>query len=52
MPDRRGRRVSMEDLLPEDGTPWAREIWADRHEVAKKAATQGGTSDFLSILNS
>ncbi|MEQ9036948.1 MAG: hypothetical protein RIE24_01165 [Silicimonas sp.] len=35
MPDRRGRKASIEDLLPEDRVPWARDIWADRDEVAK-----------------
>jgi hypothetical protein len=35
MPDRRGRRGSVEDLLPKDRVRWAREIWADREEVAK-----------------
>ncbi|MXQ06779.1 hypothetical protein GQ651_02860 [Alphaproteobacteria bacterium GH1-50] len=35
MPDRRGRKRSLEDLLPEDKTTWARDIWADRQEVAK-----------------
>jgi hypothetical protein len=34
MPDRRGRKGSIEDLLPEDRLTWAREIWADRFEVA------------------
>jgi hypothetical protein len=35
MPDRRGRKGSVDDLLPKDRIPWAREIWADREEVAK-----------------
>ena len=35
MPDRRGRKASIEDLLPENRSAWARDIWADRHEVAK-----------------
>jgi hypothetical protein len=35
MPDRRGRKGSVEDLLPKDRTSWAREIWADREEVVK-----------------
>ena len=35
MPDRRGRKGSLEDLLPEDKTAWARDIWADREEVAQ-----------------
>ena len=35
MPDRRGRKGSTEDLLPEDRLTWAKDIWADREEVAK-----------------
>jgi hypothetical protein len=35
MRNRRGRKGSVEDLLPKDLIPWAREIWADREEVAK-----------------
>ena len=35
MPDRRGRKSSLEDLIPEDRETWAQEIWADRAEVAK-----------------
>jgi hypothetical protein len=35
MPDRRGRKGSVEDFPPKDRIPWAREIWADREEVAK-----------------
>lgn len=35
MPDRRGRKGSVEALLPEDRQAWARQIWAERHEVAK-----------------
>ena len=35
MPDRRGRKGSADDLFPADRVPWAREIWADREEVAK-----------------
>ena len=35
MPDRRGRNASLEDLLPQDPLAWARDTWADRHEVAK-----------------
>ena len=35
MPDRRGRKTSIESLIPEDRVSWAREIWADRAEVAK-----------------
>ena len=34
MPDRRGRKGSLEDLLPEAKTAWARDIWADRYEIA------------------
>ena len=33
--NRRRPKGSLEDLLPEDRTPWAREIWKDRHEVAR-----------------
>lgn len=40
MPDRRGCKASLEDLLPNDRLPWAREIWADRNEVAKLSAGQ------------
>ena len=35
MPDRRGRKASVGSLIPEDRETWAREIWADRAEVAK-----------------
>ena len=35
MPDRRGRKGSVQDLLPVDRVAWAREIWADREEVAR-----------------
>jgi len=35
MPDRRGRKGSDDNLLPADRVPWAREVWADREEVAK-----------------
>ena len=35
MPDRRGRRGSFEDLLPDDRVTWACEVWADREDVAK-----------------
>jgi hypothetical protein len=34
-PDRRGRKSSLEDLIPEDRETWAREIWANRAEIAK-----------------
>lgn len=32
---RRRPRGSVEDLLPKDITPWAREIWRDRLDLAK-----------------
>jgi hypothetical protein len=35
MARRRGRKSSTEDLLPEDRRDWAKEIWADRAEVAR-----------------
>lgn len=35
MPDRRGRKGSVDDLLPDDRRTWASEIWADRNDVAK-----------------
>jgi hypothetical protein len=35
MARRRGRKSHLEDLLPEDRRDWAREIWADREEVAR-----------------
>jgi hypothetical protein len=35
VPDRRGRKGSVEELLPADRLPWARAIWADKEEVAK-----------------
>ena len=35
MPDRRGRKGSVEDLLPADRVSWAQGIWADKEEVAK-----------------
>ena len=35
MPNRRGRKTSHEDLIPDDRLAWVREIWADREEVAK-----------------
>ncbi len=38
MPDRLGRKAGLEDLLPEDRHAWARQIWADRAEVAKLAS--------------
>ena len=38
MPDRRGRKTSIESLLPDDRETWAREIWADRLEIAKLPA--------------
>ena len=36
IPDRRGRRASLEDLLPEDRLPWAKGIWLDREAIAKE----------------
>ena len=38
MPDRRGRKASIESLIPEDRVSWAREVWADRAEIAKLPA--------------
>ena len=38
MADRRGRKGSVEGLLPEDRRTWAREIWRDREDVAKSAS--------------
>ena len=35
MPDRRGRRGSVQDFIPADRERWARETWADRFEIAK-----------------
>jgi hypothetical protein len=35
MPDRRGRKGSSDDFLPEDIIPWARETWRERDEVAR-----------------
>lgn len=35
MPDRRGRKASIESLIPDDRRAWAEEIWADRDEVTK-----------------
>ena len=35
MPDRRGRKSSMEDLLPADRVAWANEVWADRSDIAE-----------------
>ena len=32
---RRRPKGSLQDLLPEDRTPWAKEIWKDHHEVAQ-----------------
>ena len=34
MPDRRGPKASMEDLIPADRVSWAQEIWRDRHALA------------------
>ncbi|MBT8458191.1 MAG: hypothetical protein KJN60_00805 [Boseongicola sp.] len=38
MPDRRGRKGSVEALLPSDRVAWAREIWRDRGTVATSAS--------------
>ena len=35
MPDRRGRKRSLEELLPDDRVAWARDVWADREDLAK-----------------
>lgn len=35
MPDKRGREGRSEDLLPKDRLSWARDIWADRQDIAK-----------------
>lgn len=35
MPDRRGRKGRVENFIPDDRVTWAREIWADRQEVAR-----------------
>ncbi len=35
MPDRRGRKGSLEDLIPDDRVAWAKEIWAAPKNVAK-----------------
>ena len=35
MLDHRGRKGSVENLLPTDRVRWAREIWAGREEVGK-----------------
>ena len=35
MPDRRGKKASIEELLPRDRIAWARQTWADREDVAK-----------------
>jgi hypothetical protein len=35
MPDGRGRKGSVENLLPADRVSWARAIWADKEEVAR-----------------
>ncbi|RYH10509.1 hypothetical protein [Tropicimonas sp. IMCC6043] len=32
---RRRQRGSVDDLLPDDIVPWAREVWRDRQELAK-----------------
>ncbi|WP_413717127.1 hypothetical protein [Silicimonas sp. MF1-12-2] len=38
MPDRRGRKASIESLIPDDRVPWAREVWAGRAQIAKLPA--------------
>jgi hypothetical protein len=38
MPDRRGRKTSIDTLIPENRKAWAQEIWADRQEIAKLRA--------------
>ena len=38
MPDRRGRKTSVETFIPGDRQAWAQEIWSDRDEVAKLPA--------------
>ena len=35
MPDRRGRKGSADDLLPEDRVAWAKEAWRDREDLAR-----------------
>jgi hypothetical protein len=35
MPDRRGRKGSVENLFPADRLPWARAIMAERDKVAE-----------------
>ncbi len=35
MPNRRGRKGSVEDFMPKDRRAWAMEIWADRDVIAK-----------------
>lgn len=35
MPDKRGRKGRSEDLLPKDRLAWARDIWADKEDIAK-----------------
>ncbi|RYH10512.1 hypothetical protein [Tropicimonas sp. IMCC6043] len=32
---RRRQRGSVDDLLPDDIVPWARDVWRDRVELAK-----------------
>jgi hypothetical protein len=38
MPLRGGRKGRSKDMLPKDRVNWAREIWAERDEVAKSGA--------------
>ncbi len=35
---RRRQRGSVDDLLPDDLVPWARDVWRDRLEIAKLAS--------------
>ncbi len=32
---RRRQRGSVDDLLPDDLVPWARDVWRDRWEIAR-----------------
>ena len=34
MPDYRGRKRSVEDLLPDDRRDWAEGIWQERDQIA------------------
>jgi hypothetical protein len=35
MPDRRGRKGSLEDFLPADRVSWAQETWRERDKIAE-----------------